>query len=97
MGFVMPLVLGLLGYIVIAFFVRAPGRSLQQKFIKLGNFAGMTYEEISKNVGPCNSESPQVTKDGETIIVRQWISTGYHISLIFKDGICIAKNHESSV
>ena len=57
----------------------------------------MTYEEIAKNVGPCNSESPQVTKDGETIIVRQWISTGYHISLIFKDGICIAKNHESSV
>ena len=56
MGFVMPLVLGLLGYIVIAFFVRAPGRSLQQKFIKLGNFAGMTYEEIAKNVGSCNSE-----------------------------------------
>ena len=95
---VLPILGGLLLFAIISAVTRAPARALQQGFVKLGNMTGKTYAEISAAVGPANSDSPQVTQDGEQITVKQWIKPGYHISLIFdKDNCCIGKAHESSV
>lgn len=88
---------GIFGFIAIYMGVRLPGTVLKRNFIKLGNFGGMTYEQIAAVVGPCNSETPTVMGNGDSVIVRQWIRTGYHISLVFKDNICIGKNHEVQV
>jgi len=42
---------------------------------------GKSYQEIAAVVGLANAESPIVTADGEPATVRQWLKTGYHISL----------------
>jgi hypothetical protein len=79
-------------YIIIHFLVRAPGMMLQQKFVNLGTLAGKTKDEIIVVVGNPNSISG--TPDGK--VIMQWMSTGYHISLIFEDDICEGVSHEFS-
>lgn len=76
---------GIIGFILIAAFVRAPGNSLNSKFVKLGTLKGKTYSEISKVVGPSNAVSAM----GNGKKLRQWQATGYHIALIFdSNDIC---------
>lgn len=45
--------------------------------------SGKTYDEIQKVVGAENSISSTVNDSGEVIKIRQWMSTGYHITLLF--------------
>lgn len=70
-----------------------PGRELQKKFISLGNMAGRKRSYIETVVGPPNSIS-QIT--GSKVLC-QWMATGYHIALVFKDDICegISDEHAS--
>jgi len=84
---------GLILYFVIASLVRVPGRLLQQRFVTLGVLHGKTLAEILAVVGAPNSSS--ATGDGLTL--HQWMATGYHIALLFKDDVCLGVNHEVSV
>ena len=81
-------------YGIISAFVSAPGNLLAQKFRALGTLDGKTKEEIIAKVGKPNSISASL--DGDQVL--QWLSTGYHIALIFdKDNICKGVSHESKV
>lgn len=92
-------VLGLIGYVLMNAFVRAPGVGLQTKFANLtkgtgGVIAGKTYHEIVAACGAPSSVSP--TGDGGKLC--QWMATGYHIALIFdENNICQGISHEASV
>lgn len=81
---------GFILYAITRVVVRAPGVSLQRKFRKLGKLKGQHIATICAAVGQPNARS--VAGDGR--IVCQWISTGYHISLIFTDNICDGVSHE---
>lgn len=92
--YVLPIVGGLILYFIIKAVVRAPGASLQAKFIKLGTLKGKTLQEITSVCGQPNS----VSSTAEGIRVRQWISTGYHIVLLFDENdICLGVSSETKV
>lgn len=87
---IVPLIGGLLIYAVIHVLVRAPGASLQQKFVRLGTLAGRPEAEIVAAVGPPQSRG--VAPGGYLL---QWMATGYHIALRFDaQGICQGVTHE---
>jgi len=71
--------------------VRLGGGALRTKFIKLGDLRGKTSGQIIARVGQPQSRS-QIEADSTLL---QWMATGYHISLIFKDDICQGVHHES--
>ncbi len=88
-----PLFGGLILYWIIQYAVKAPGRTLQQKFANLGMLAGKRKDEIVGVVGPPNSISQHA--EGELL---QWIATSYHVALLFDDsGVCLGVTHETSV
>ena len=95
-GIVVAIVLIFIGLIVRAVMggdpVTYPGRKLQEKFIDLGVVVGKTRKEIESIVGQPNSIS--AIAGGK--ILCQWMATGYHIALIFKDNICEGVSHESA-
>lgn len=91
---VLPIIGGLILYAIIHVAVRYPGRRLNSKFVSLGTLKGKTYSQIVSVVGQESSRSSMV--DG--IILRQWITTGYHISLIFdENNVCLGVEDETSV
>lgn len=72
----------------------ASGGSLQRKFVKLGNLRGRTYAEIASVVGAPNAVSQ--TGDGGTL--KQWITSGYHIALLFDaNNVCQGISSETRV
>jgi hypothetical protein len=81
---------GIVLYFIISAVVKAPGYSLQQKFVGLGSLTGKTKAEIIRVVGPPSSFSS--LSGGKTIL--QWMATGYHISLIFNGELCEGVSHE---
>lgn len=84
---------GLILYAIMGAAVKAPGNVLASKFGSLGDMSGKTYNEIKNVVGVENAISTSVNDDGEVIKIRQWISTGYHITLLFDANdnfICIS-------
>lgn len=84
---------GIVLYAIMGAAVKAPGAVLATKFQSLGDMSGKTYNEIKSVVGAENSISTQVNDEGEVIKIRQWISTGYHITLLFDSNdnfICIS-------
>ena len=84
---------GIILYAIIGAVVKAPGNVLAVKFRSLGDMSGKTYTEIKNVVGVENSISTTTNDAGETIKIRQWISTGYHITLLFDSNdnfICIS-------
>lgn len=92
--YVLPLVGGLILYLIIRALVRAPGASLNSKFVKLGTLKGKTLQEITSVCGKPNS----VSTTAEGIKVRQWIATGYHIALLFDENdICLGVSSETKV
>ena len=92
--YVLPIVGGLILYLIIHAVVRAPGSSLQSKFVKLGTLKGKTLQEITAACGQPNSIS--ATADGKK--VRQWMATGYHIVLLFDENdICLGVSSETKV
>ncbi len=89
---------GLILYAIMRSLVRAPGNALQSKFVQLGTVAGKTYDEIQIIAGTPNSVSVQTDENGNKITVRQWISTGYHIVLLFDENdVCLGISSETSV
>lgn len=92
MYFILPLLGGIILYLIISVAVRSGGAMLNKKFVDLGTLKGKSYTEIEKAVGKPNSISS--VKDGKTI--RQWLRTGYHIALIFDENdICEGVSHQS--
>jgi hypothetical protein len=55
------------------------GMSLQKRFQHLGVLAGRPLDEIVFWVGPPNA----IHHFGNGVVLRQWMQTGYHISLVF--------------
>ena len=74
---------GIIIYLIIGAAVKAPGKVLASKFASLGNMSGKTYYEIRSVVGPENAVSRTTNDRGEVVTIRQWMTTGYHIVLLF--------------
>lgn len=83
---------GFILYAITGAIVRIPGKSMQGKFQDLGTLKGRTLHSIIAEVGPPNAK----TMVGDGRILYQWITTGYHISLIFTGDVCDGVTHESS-
>ena len=90
--FIWPLVGGFILYGIINAFVKAPGKSLQAKFVKLGKLQGKSKARIIDAVGNPNSTS--AAPNGRTIC--QWMASGYHIALVFEGEKCLGVSHEFS-
>ena len=96
---VLPVVGGLLWWLITAFIVKAPGNLLRQKFANLtkdsnGVIAGKTLEEIKNACGAPSAVSAM--GNGQTLY--QWQATGYHIALLFDEkDICIGISSEMNV
>ncbi len=90
MGYIYPIIIGLLMYFFISWIVKEPGRSLQRKFVSLGNLVGKNKNEITSVAGLPNSIS--AASNGKTIC--QWMATGYHIALLFNGDICEGVTYE---
>jgi hypothetical protein len=93
MEFIIPIIGGLILYAIISELVKAPGKSLQRKFLSLGTLTGKSKSQIISVVGQPNSISG--TAGGKTLC--QWMATGYHIALIFNGEICEGVTHEFRV
>ncbi|MBQ9934658.1 MAG: hypothetical protein IJO70_02325 [Lachnospiraceae bacterium] len=98
MYFIEPLIGGLIMYAIISALVKAPGASLQTKFVQLGTLKGKTYSEIVTAVGNPSSTSATVDADGKPVKIKQWMATGYHIVLLFDENdICLGVSSETKV
>lgn len=85
---------GLIWHAVSSATVRAPGNALQQKFISLGTLKGKTLSEIESVCGVPSS----VSVGANGVIIRQWMTTSYHIVLLFdKSDICLGVQSETKV
>lgn len=62
----------------------------QNKFAAMGVLKGKTKAEILEEVGPPNSASSM----GPGKELLQWQKPGYHIALLFTDGVCDGVSHE---
>ena len=90
MEFILIFIGGIVLFAVMSAMTKAPGRSLQVKFVRMGTLAGKTKDEIIAIVGTPNSIS--ALADGKAML--QWMATGYHIALIFNGDICEGVSHE---
>jgi len=73
---------------------KGPRKSIANQICKYRLLKGKKKEDIIAVVGPPNSIS--ATPDGGQLL--QWISTGYHIVIVFDaNGICQGVTHETSV
>jgi hypothetical protein len=92
--FILPFLGGLILFLVIGAAVKSPGRALQKRFVSMGDMRGKAFTEISAVVGVPQSISAM--PDGGK--VAQWLSTGYHIALVFDEkDICQGISHQSAV
>lgn len=83
---------GIVLYALIQALATSPGRSLQNKFVNMGILVGKTKSEIVMTAGSPSSTS--VAAEGAYLL--QWMASGYHIALLFKDDICVGITHEFS-
>ena len=91
---VFPIVGGIIWFLISNAIVKAPGNMLQQKFIKLGTLKGKTLSQIQSACG--NPSSVSTTAYGTK--VYQWMTTGYHIVLLFDENdICLGVSSETKV
>ena len=96
---VLPVIGGLIWYLITSAAVKAPGAVLRGKFAELtkdtnGVIAGKTYQEIVEKCGPPSAVS--VAGNGQTL--KQWQATGYHIALLFDENdVCAGITSEIKV
>lgn len=96
--YILPLIGGLVLYLIMKVLVRAPGAALNSKFTSLGILQGKTYQEIAAKCGAPNAVSSKALDDGSVVTIRQWMATGYHIVLLFDEkDICLGISSETSV
>jgi hypothetical protein len=89
---VLPIVGGLVLYLIINQAVRVPGQLLGSRFRTLGDLKGMTIDEISARV----QARPKALSSMPDGTLAQWMAAGYHIAILFDaDGQCVAVTHES--
>lgn len=89
---------GIILYLIISAVVRAPGNVLQVKFTQLGTLTDYTYSQIVEKCGKPSSVSSTVDKDGNKITIRQWMSAGYNIVLLFDENEkCLGVSSETKV
>lgn len=95
LGFtILPLIGGIILYLIMGAAVKAPGASLNQKFVSLGTLKGKSLHEITSVVGSPSAVSSM--GNGQTL--RQWQATGYHIALLFDEkDICLGVSSEIRV
>lgn len=91
--FILPLIGGIVLYVIIKTIVRLPGTTLRNNFISLGILTGKTKAEIINIVGQPNA----ISSLPEGKILLQWLASGYHISLIFNGEFCEGVAQEVSV
>lgn len=85
-------------YLIIGCVVKVPGTLLQTKFLQLGTLTNYTYSQIVEKCGNPSSVSSTVDKDGNKITLRQWMSAGYHIVLLFDENEkCLGVSSETKV
>jgi hypothetical protein len=77
----------LVGLIASAF--GSESHSLETKFNQLGILAGKTRAEIISSTG----EPTSISAMGDGKLLLQWMETGYHIALVFKDDVCEGVSH----
>ncbi len=91
---VLPVVGGILWWIITSAAVKTPGALLQNNFASLGVLKGKTLQEIEKVCGKPNA----ISSLGNGQILRQWQATGYNIALLFDENdICLGISSEISV
>lgn len=91
---VVPIIGGLIWYAITNAAVKAPGVSLNQKFVSLGTLSGKTLDEIVAVAG----QPSAVSAMGDGRILRQWQATSYHIALLFDENeVCLGVSSEISV
>ena len=96
---VLPVVGGIIWWLVSNAMVKAPGQVLASKIAKVqqengGKIAGVPYSKI---VAACGAPSA-VSAMGDGTTLKQWQATSYHIALLFdEDDICIGVSSEISV
>lgn len=91
MEFLIIMMIGIGIFFLVYGLVRVPGTTLNKKFVQLGALKGKDYNEICCHVGQPYS---MTTRENGTVC--QWITSGYHISLVFdNDNICQGVIHES--
>ena len=96
--FIVP-VLGVIWWLFSSAMVKAPGNSLQNKFLTLtknsnGVIKGKTLKEVKDACG----EPSAVSSLGNGKTLYQWQATGYHIALIFnEENICEGISSEIKV
>ena len=94
LAFSIPIIAGLVAFLIINKAIHNRGRQLQQKFVSLGVLQGKSLAEIQAVCG--NPTSISYRADG--VKVYQWIAAGYHIVLLFdKDDICLGVSSETAV
>lgn len=64
--------------------------SFKQRLYRLGHLVGRKKDEIILAIGTPNSFS--TVGNGKELL--QWQRPGYHIALLFTDGICDGSTHE---
>jgi hypothetical protein len=87
--FILPIVGGFLLFYLTKIIIRLPGRSLNKKFVKLGNFSKLTKNEFIAAVG-----SPQAISNlNDGLQLLQWHATGYRMSILFDEKGAFIKIH----
>ena len=96
---VLPVVGGIIWWLITSAAVKAPGQVLAKQIAKLqqengGKISGIPYGKI---VAACGAPSAvSAVGDGRTL--KQWQATSYHIALLFdKDDVCIGVSSEISI
>lgn len=91
---VLPVVGGIIWYMITTAAVKAPGNVLQQKFTRLGTLKGKTLSEIQSACGAPSS----ISSGSNGTKIYQWMATGYHIVLLFDENdICLGVSSETKV
>lgn len=87
-----------IGLLMAIFGRKKQSAKLASKFAQLGLLKGKKYSEIQMAVGNSNAVTTKISKDGQTIKVMQWITSGYHIVLLFDENdTCLGVSHEASI
>ena len=88
---ILPILSGLIIWVIIDALVGLPGALLQRRFVSLGNLRGRMKSDIEAAVGPPNSTSS--ASDGR--LICQWMAAGYHVALVFDGPKCLGVSHEA--
>jgi hypothetical protein len=81
----LPFIVGFVIYFMIVAGQRWPGMMLQRRFRRLDTPVGRSLDEITQLVGPPQAETRE--DGGRTLC--QWITSSFHIALLFNGKECV--------